>query len=129
MKEFTITTRDEKQRFDKYLKKLLPNATASFLYKMMRKKNITLNGKKCDGSERLSEGDEVKLNLAITNRHAILGGANGRTSRETKKLANLGAGVSHRGLDENGLLSNLANHLLHLFFFFLFVFSSRILNH
>ena len=27
---------------------------------MMRKKNITLNGKKCDGSEHLTEGDEVE---------------------------------------------------------------------
>lgn len=31
---------------------------------MLRKKNITLNGKKCDGSEKLSEGDEVKLFLS-----------------------------------------------------------------
>ncbi|MFR4928682.1 MAG: hypothetical protein ACLUB3_12705 [Clostridium sp.] len=31
---------------------------------MMRKKNITLNGKKCDGSERVEEGDEISLFLA-----------------------------------------------------------------
>ena len=31
---------------------------------MMRKKNIVLNGKKCDGSEKLAEGDEIKLFLA-----------------------------------------------------------------
>lgn len=34
------------QRLDKYLKKLLPQAGTGFLYKMLRKKNITLNGKK-----------------------------------------------------------------------------------
>lgn len=28
---------------------------------MMRKKNITLNGKKCEGSEKLAAGDEIKL--------------------------------------------------------------------
>ena len=31
---------------------------------MMRKKNITLNGKKCQGSEILAQGDEVCLFLA-----------------------------------------------------------------
>ena len=30
----------------------------------MRKKNITLNGKKCDGSERVEEGDEISLFMA-----------------------------------------------------------------
>ena len=45
MKTFTIGTNDANQRFDKYLKKLLPNASVSFLYKMLRKKNITLDGK------------------------------------------------------------------------------------
>ena len=43
MKEFIIQKNEENQRFDKYLKKLLPNATTSFLYKMMRKKNIVIN--------------------------------------------------------------------------------------
>ena len=49
MKEFTIKKNEENQRFDKYLRKLLPNAGSSFLYKMLRKKNITLNGKKAEG--------------------------------------------------------------------------------
>ena len=31
---------------------------------MMRKKNITLNGKKCEGAERLEEGDVIRLFLA-----------------------------------------------------------------
>ena len=51
MKTFTIGTNDANQRFDKYLKKLLPNASVSFLYKMLRKKNITLDGKKATGKE------------------------------------------------------------------------------
>ena len=50
MKTFTIGTNDANQRFDKYLKKLLPNASVSFLYKMLRKKNITLDGKKATGN-------------------------------------------------------------------------------
>ena len=52
------------QRFDKFLHKYLPQAGTSFLYKMLRKKNITLNGKKAEGKEMLKEGDEVKLFFA-----------------------------------------------------------------
>lgn len=64
MKEFKIQTNEAGQRFDKYLKKLLKEATSSFIYKMLRKKNIVLNGKKADGTEKLAVGDEVKLFLS-----------------------------------------------------------------
>lgn len=47
------------QRLDKFLRKLLPEAGTGFLYKMLRKKNITLNGRKAEGSELLSRGDKV----------------------------------------------------------------------
>ena len=42
MREFKINENEAGQRFDKYLKKLLGNAPGSFIYKMLRKKNITL---------------------------------------------------------------------------------------
>lgn len=64
MKEYTITTNEANQRLDKYLRKLLPNATAGFLYKMLRKKNIVHNGAKADGRELLRSGDKVKLFLS-----------------------------------------------------------------
>lgn len=64
MKEFKIQSNEAGQRFDKYLKKLLKEANSSFIYKMLRKKNIVLNGKKADGTEKLNAGDEVKLFLA-----------------------------------------------------------------
>lgn len=56
-----ITDKEAGQRFDKYLHKLLPEAGTGFLYKMLRKKNITLNGKKADGSEKTAAGDSVEL--------------------------------------------------------------------
>lgn len=59
-----ISTNEAGQRFDKYLRKLLRAAPDSFLYKMLRKKNIVLNGKKADGREMLACGDEVKFFLA-----------------------------------------------------------------
>lgn len=60
----TITEREAGQRLDKYLHRLLPEAGSSFLYKMLRKKNITLNGKKADGSEKLAVMDSVSLFFA-----------------------------------------------------------------
>ncbi len=64
MQVVKITKNEAGQRLDKLLAKYLNLAGKSFIYKMLRKKNITLNGKKCDGSEKLSEGDEVKLFLS-----------------------------------------------------------------
>ena len=64
MQTLTVTPNEAGQRMDKLLAKYLDQAGKGFLYKMMRKKNITLNGKKCDGSEHLKEGDEIQLFLA-----------------------------------------------------------------
>lgn len=61
MHQMTIKSEDAGQRLDKYLKKYLKKAQSSFLYRMLRKKNITLNAKKADGSEKLKEGDVVTL--------------------------------------------------------------------
>ncbi len=59
-----IAANEAGQRFDKYLKKLLKDAPDSFIYKMLRKKNIVLNGKKADGREKLCLDDEVQFFLA-----------------------------------------------------------------
>ena len=49
------------QRLDKVLKKYLKNAPDSFIYRMLRKKNITLNGEKALGSEKTVSGDTVQF--------------------------------------------------------------------
>ncbi len=64
MQEITIGKNEAGQRLDKFLAKYMNLAPKSFFYKMMRKKNITLNGKKCEGAEKLAEGDIVKLFLS-----------------------------------------------------------------
>ncbi len=64
MKVITVTGAEAGQRLDKLLGRYLKEAPRSFLYKMMRKKNITLNGKKADGSEKVQAGDEVKVFLS-----------------------------------------------------------------
>lgn len=64
MRELQITKAEENQRLDKYLKKYLNLAPASFVYKMLRKKNIKLNRQKAEGSELLKNGDQIQLFLA-----------------------------------------------------------------
>ena len=64
MQKFIVTPNEAGQRLDKLLFKYLNLAPKSFIYKMLRKKNITLNHKKCDGSEKTAVGDEVSLWLA-----------------------------------------------------------------
>lgn len=64
MQVIHVNQNEAGQRLDKLLTKYLNEAPKSFLYKMLRKKNITLNGKKADGSEKLLIGDEIKLFLA-----------------------------------------------------------------
>ena len=61
MREVRIDNKEAGQRFDKYLKKYMSQAGSGFIYKMLRKKNITLNGKKADGKEILCENDIVKM--------------------------------------------------------------------
>lgn len=64
MKEFKIGTNEAGQRLDKFLVKVLGGAGKSFLYKMLRKKNITVNNEKRSGAEILSEGDIVRFWLS-----------------------------------------------------------------
>ncbi|CUX69630.1 Ribosomal large subunit pseudouridine synthase C [Clostridium sp. C105KSO15] len=64
MQSLIVSKNEAGQRLDKLLSKYLNLAEKSFFYKMMRKKNITLNGRKCEGSEKLVEGDEIKLFLS-----------------------------------------------------------------
>lgn len=61
MQSVTVGANQAGQRLDKFLHKCLPEAGTGFLYKMLRKKNITLNGKKAEGKEMLAVGDEIKF--------------------------------------------------------------------
>ena len=59
----TITKNDAGQRLDKFLTKTYRNLPMSLLYKAIRKKDIRLNGKRCEANSRLQEGDSVYLFL------------------------------------------------------------------
>lgn len=61
MREIIVTRAEAGQRFDRYLQKYMPGAANGFLHKMLRKKNIKLNGKKAEGKEKIKEGDAIQI--------------------------------------------------------------------
>ncbi|NYB75627.1 RluA family pseudouridine synthase [Sedimentibacter hydroxybenzoicus DSM 7310] len=64
MKEIRITNNEEGQRLDRFLKKYLNKANQSFIYKMLRKKNIKLNDLKAEPETILKKNDLVQLYLS-----------------------------------------------------------------
>lgn len=64
MQQIEIKENEAGQRLDKFLHKFMPLAPASFFYKMLRRKNITLNGKKAEGNEKLIVGDKLSFYLS-----------------------------------------------------------------
>lgn len=57
MRQIEIHSNEAGQRLDKFLGKYLNKAPKSFLYKMLRKKNINQKrDKKADGAELLATG-------------------------------------------------------------------------
>ncbi|MBQ2897254.1 MAG: RluA family pseudouridine synthase [Clostridia bacterium] len=61
MQKFIIGENDANQRLDKFLTKMFPCLPQSMMYKSIRKKDIKLNGKRCEISSRLSVGDTLEL--------------------------------------------------------------------
>ena len=61
MKTFLINNNDSGQRIDKFIAKALPQMPKSMMYKLIRKKDIKINGKRCEISTILNEGDTVSV--------------------------------------------------------------------
>ena len=64
MRELIIRENEAGQRLDHFLKKYLREAPDSFLYRMLRKKNIKRNGAKTEGGAKLAAGDRITLYLS-----------------------------------------------------------------
>ncbi len=64
MKEIIVQEAEAGQRLDRLLSRYLKEASRGFLYKMLRKKNITLNGKKAQGREIVRAKDRIRLFLS-----------------------------------------------------------------
>lgn len=61
MQKFDISEETAGRRLDQYIMRILPMAGSSFVYKMLRKKNITVNRKKAEPNLRLQVGDSVEM--------------------------------------------------------------------
>ena len=90
LREITIGIHQEGQRLDRFLTKYMPLAPKSFIYKMLRKKNIKLNAAKAEGRESLSQGDVVTLYLAEDTIEGFRrGAADGEETKEQKRQASV----------------------------------------
>lgn len=61
MREYVIGINDAEQRLDRYLIKIFPLASSSYLQKMIRQKRIKLNKKRAEASSVIKEGDRVQI--------------------------------------------------------------------
>lgn len=64
MKQIIVDENQAGQRLDKLLMKILNKAPKSFIYKMLRKKNIVLNGRKAQGNEIVRPEDEIRMYIS-----------------------------------------------------------------
>ena len=106
MQQLTIGKNQAGQRLDKFLKKAFPNAGTGFLYKMLRKKNITLNGKKAEGKEILAQGDEIKCFFSEETFASLSGTENRETTSDYRKAYRSLKDISVLYEDEDILVVN-----------------------
>lgn len=64
MRLLIIEENDNNQRLDRFLFKYMNKAPRSFIFRMIRRKNIELNGKKAKPEDIIYTGDEISLFLA-----------------------------------------------------------------
>ncbi len=83
MEKWIIGANEQSQRLDKYLKRRMPAAASSFLYRMLRKKNITLNGARAEGKEILHAGDEVSVFFSRETLDKFMDRGNSGEGKET----------------------------------------------
>lgn len=97
-----ITKNDAGQRLDRFIRKAVPALPDGKMYKFIREKDIKVNGKRCEISTRLCEGDVVRMYIS-----------DGFFSDEKKECAiDAAADVEAVYEDENVLIVNKPAGLL-----------------
>lgn len=89
MQIITISHNEEGRRLDRYLVKVLPGAGLSFICKMLRKKNITVNGSKAHPDQKLNEGDRIRMFFSDETYEKLLDPNRRTTSDQTADTADL----------------------------------------
>jgi len=98
-----IDGRTEGQKLLKFLQKAYREAPDSFFRKMLRKKNITLNGRRADGSELLKAGDEVRVFVSDEVLAKFKGGGKPEADKLPGKLREAAKGIDVVYFDEDFL--------------------------
>ena len=109
MRQYQITSNDSNQRLDKFLKKLFPNATLSYIYKLNRKGNIKIlqvaKKTKQSNEYKLQSGDIVQVFLSDTDIQKI----SQDTKNKTREGVEVWSGLSRKDIvfeDEDILVLN-----------------------
>lgn len=63
MREWIIEKNDADQRLDRFLGKVFPKASGSFIQKMIRRKKVKVNRKRAEAAQVLAEGDQLNIYL------------------------------------------------------------------
>lgn len=84
LQQIKIDRNEDDQRIDRFLKKYFANANMSFIYKMLRKKRIKLNGNRAKPEDIINEGDTIELYLSDETIDKFI-----RVEKEIKKSNNL----------------------------------------
>ncbi|MBC7088318.1 MAG: RluA family pseudouridine synthase [Tissierellales bacterium] len=97
MKEIIVGNNENQQRLDRFLKKYFSEASLSFIYKMIRKKNIKVNNKKASPELVIYTGDKIQIYLSDDLINKL-------TKDEEKALKSFKIDICYE--DENILLIN-----------------------
>ncbi len=76
MQEYKVSEQEENQRIDKYIKKYHPNIPLSLIYKIFRKKDVKVNGKRTNNIQYIIKKDDLiqiyfPLNIEIEKEKKI----------------------------------------------------------
>lgn len=69
---YTITEKDESQRLDNLLIKLLKGVPKSYVYRIIREKEVKVNNKRSEASYKVVIGDIIRIppvNIAVAKKH------------------------------------------------------------
>ena len=97
MQSYQIGSNQAGQRLDKFLNKFMPDAGNGFLYKMLRKKNIVLNGKKAEGKEAYIKSDYLEASaeeIIVADNASEEGDGNEDSNSETAENVNVSGKVT-----------------------------------
>ncbi len=87
MKQLNISEYEAGQRLDRLLAKVFTQAGKGFLYKMLRKKNIVLNGKRAEGNESLKAGDVITVYFSDETYEKLSNGTSAEAVKQDSERA------------------------------------------